>query len=128
MDIKDAIFLLLTLLINGLLVCAPAVAIWRSFSRRLPERVAWLQAVLALIGPAIAAFVFFVLLWLPDYSGQCGGWLGETSPCSGFGQYATETMFWAAMGLAVPGVLGMLLGAAVLVFLLIRRRLSRPVV
>jgi hypothetical protein len=78
--------------------------------------------VLALFGPFVAAFVFVVLMWLPAYSGQCGGWLGETSPCSGFGQYATETMFWATMSMAMPGLLGMLLGVAVLVFGLITRQ------
>jgi hypothetical protein len=64
-------------------------------------------------------------MWLPSYSGECGGWLGETSPCSGFGQYAYETMFWVAMGMAMPGLLGMLLGVAVLIGVLIRRRISR---
>jgi hypothetical protein len=50
----------------------------------------------------------------------------ETSPCSGFGQYASATMFWAAMSMAVPGLLGMLLGVAVLIVVLIRRGMYRP--
>jgi hypothetical protein len=81
---------------------------------------------LALIGPSVVAFVGVVLMWLPGCKGQCGGWLGETSPCSGFGQYASETMFWAAMSMAMPGLLGMLLGVVVLVFGLIQRGRTRP--
>ncbi len=54
------------------------------------------------------------------------GWPGETSPCSGFGQYASETMFWAALSMAMPGLLGMLLGVAILIVVLIRRGMSRP--
>jgi hypothetical protein len=88
-------------------------------------RAAWLYPALALIGPSVAAFIFVVLMWLPAYSGQCGGWLGETSPCSGFGEYATETMFWAAMSMVMPSLLGMLLGVCVLIVLLIRHRMSR---
>jgi hypothetical protein len=122
MDIANTVILLLIFLISVLLVLTPPVAVWRSLSRQTSGRAAWLLPTLALIGPFIAAFVFVVLMWLPAYSGHCGGWLGETSPCSGFGQYASETMFWAAMSMAVPGLLGMLLGVAVLIFGLIRRQ------
>lgn len=122
MDIVNNVILLLVFLISVLLVLTPPVAVWRSLSRQTSGRAAWLYPALALIGPFIAAFVFVVLMWLPAYSGQCGGWLGETSPCSGFGQYASETMFWAAMSMAMPGLLGMLLGVAVLIFGLIRRQ------
>ena len=122
----NTIILLLTLLISVLLVLTPPVAVWRVLSRQASGRAVWLYPALALIGPFVAAFVFVVLTWLPTYSGQCGGWLGETSPCSGFGEYATETMFWAAMSMAMPGLLGMLLGAAVLIVVLIRRRTFRP--
>ena len=118
----NSIILLLILLISALLIVAPPVGVWRSLSRQTSGRAAWLYPALALIGPFIAAFVFVILMWLPAYSGQCGGWLGETSPCSGFGQYASETMFWAAMSMAMPGLLGMLLGVAVLIFGLIRRQ------
>jgi hypothetical protein len=118
------VILLLIFVISVLLVLTPPVAIWRALSRQASGRAAWLYPALALMGPFVAAFVFVVLMWLPDYSGQCGGWLGETSPCSGFGQYATETMYWAAMSMAMPGLLGMLLGVAILVFGLIRRRMS----
>jgi hypothetical protein len=120
------IMALLILAIFALLIVAPPVAVWRALSRQASGRAAWLLPALALFGPFVAAFVFFVLMWLPAYSGQCGGWLGETSPCSNFGQYATETMFWASMSLAMPGLLGMLLGVAVLIVVLIRRRMSRP--
>lgn len=118
----NTVILLLVFLISVLLVLTPPVAVWRSLSRQTSGRAALLYPALALIGPFIAAFVFVVLMWLPAYSGQCGDWLGETSPCSGFGQYASETMFWAAMSMAMPGLLGMLLGVAVLIFGLIRRQ------
>ncbi len=121
----NTIILLLTLLISVLLVLTPPVAVWRVLSRQASGRAVWLYPALALIGPFVAAFVLVVLAWLPTYSGQCGGWLGETSPCSGFGEYASETMFWAAMSMAMPGLLGMLLGAAVLIVVLIRRRTFR---
>ena len=109
----------------ALLVLTPSVAIWRSLSRQTSGRAAWLHSALALLGPFIAAFVVTVPLSLPFYSGQCGGWLGETSPC-GFDQYATEQMHWAIMLFVVPGLLGMLLGVAVLIIGLIRRRMTRP--
>ena len=122
----NTVILLLMLVISKLLVLTPPVAVWRALSRKSSGRAAWLLPALALIGPFIAAFISLVLVWLPSYSGQCGGWLGETSPCSGFGQYAFETMYWAAISMAIPGLLGMLLGVVVLIVVLIRRRMSRP--
>ena len=122
----DTVILLLIFVISVLLVLGPPVAVWRALSRQASARMAWPLTALALIGPFVAAFVVAVLAWLPAYSGQCGGWLGETSPCSGFGQYATETMFWAAMSMAMPGLLGMLLGVVALIAFLIRRGVSRP--
>lgn len=122
-DIMDTIaFLLITLI----LIVMPPIAVRRSLVRQATGFPAWLHPALSLIGPFIAAFVLVVLIWLPGYSGQCGGWLGETTPCSGFGQFAAETMYWAAISMAMPGVLGMLLGAAVLIVGLIRRGLSGP--
>lgn len=112
------------LIIYGLLILSPPVAVWRSFSRRASGRAAWFQPALALIGPFTAAFVLVVLVWLPAYSGLCGGWLGETTPC-GFGQYATETALWASMSMAMPALLGMLLGVFVLIIGLIRGNKSR---
>ncbi len=122
----NTVILLLIFVISVLLVLTPPVAIWRALSRQASGRAAWLYPALALMGPFVAAFVFVVLMWLPDYSGQCGGWLGETSPCSSFGQYAAETMYWAAISMAMPGLLGMMLGVAVLFFMLIRRGMSGP--
>jgi hypothetical protein len=119
------IFALLLQIPWALLVLIPPVAIWRSLSRQTSGRAAWLHPALALLGPFIAAFVVSALLFLPYYSGQCGGWLGETSPC-GFSQYATEQMHWAMMLSVVPGLLGMLLGVAALIIGLIRRRVTRP--
>jgi hypothetical protein len=120
------IMALAILAIFALLIVAPPVGVWRSLSRPVPGWPESVRVTLALVGPFAAAFLCVVLMWLPAYSGQCGGWLGETSPCSGFGQYASETLYWAAMSMAMPGLLGMLLGVAVLIVVLIRRRMSRP--
>jgi hypothetical protein len=117
---------LLVLLISALLILTPPIVVWRSLSRPATAASTGLRVTLALIGPFVVAFVGVVLMWLPGYAGQCGGWLGETSPCSGFGQYAFETLYWAAMSMAMPGLLGMLLGVSVLVFGLIRRAMARP--
>ena len=67
------------LAIFALLIVAPPVAVWRALSRQASGRAAWLLPALALIGPFVAVFVFVVLMWLPAYSGQCGGWLGFDS-------------------------------------------------
>ena len=121
----NTLMLLMILIISGLLVLMPPVAIWCALSRPVSGREVWLYPALALIGPYVAVFVFVVLIWLPAYSGRCGGWLGETSPCSGFGQYATETIYWAAISTVMPGLVGMLFGIAVYFIILIRRGRSR---
>ena len=69
---------------------------------------------MALFGPFTATFVLSVLGSLPAYSGRCGGWLGETTPCP-FGQYATEAIYWTAMAMAIPALFGMLLAVVVLI-------------
>lgn len=119
--IMDTVVLLALFLISGLLIVMPPVAVWRCLSQQAQGRAAWLYPALSLIGPFVSAFICLVLMWLPRYSGECGGWLGEVARCSGFSQYATETMFVAALGIAMPGILGMLLGVVVLVLGLIRR-------
>jgi hypothetical protein len=121
----DTIILLFIAVISGLLILAPPIAVWRSLARRASGRASWLHTAVSLIGPFVAAYGFTVLMWLPAYSGRCGGWLGETTPC-GFGQYATETLFWAALSMATPALLGILLGLAVLLLFVIRRGTSRP--
>lgn len=119
----DHILALLILTISGLLVLAPPIAVWRTNSRQSRG----LAVLLSLIGPFLAAFVLLVLAWLPAYSGQCGGWLGETTPCKGFGQYLYETVFWAVMSLSMPGLLGFLLGLAVFIVGQFRRKSRRSV-
>ena len=111
-------------IIYGLLIVLPPIAMCRFVARQVSGRTAWFQSALLLIGPFIAAFIFVVVVWLPAYSGECGGWLGETASCC-FGKYATETIFWAAMSMAMPALLGMLLGFVVLIVGLIRRNKSR---
>lgn len=103
----EPLILPLILVVHALLVFAPAVSMWFAMSRQAPGKRRWLAMVLALTGPLVAAYLLVVIAWLPFYSGECGGWLGETSPCNGFGQYVTETLYWAAMGLAVPAVVGL---------------------
>lgn len=125
MDIRDTIFAALFAVIAGLLIPVPPLAVWRSGSRRASRGASWPCLLLASFGPSVVAVILIVLVWLPAYTGQCGGWLGETTPCSGFAQYAAETMFWAAMTIAVPGLLGVLLGIAVMVLGSISRRMFR---
>ncbi len=119
MHIMDIIIALQIILISGLLLIVPPVAALRAIKRKDKKRAAWMYPVVALVGPFISCFVGVVLMWLPTFSGQCGGWLGETSPC-GFGQYAIETMYWAATSMLVPGLVGMALGVVVLILGLIK--------
>ncbi len=119
------ITMLAPFLIMGLSIRTPPFAVWRSVSRQTSGMHALQSRALALLGPLALAYCLLVLLWLPGFSGQCGGWLGETSPC-GFGQFTRETTALAAMTLAVPGILGIVLGLAVLAGLSIRRYASRP--
>jgi hypothetical protein len=124
MHIMDIIIALQIILISGLLLLVPPIAVGRAIKRKDKKHAAWIYPVVALVGPFISCFVGVVLMWLPTYSGQCGGWLGETSPC-GFGQYATETMYWAVTSMLVPGFVGMVLGVFVLVVGFIWRSMPR---
>lgn len=119
----DIIIALQIILISGLLLLVPTIAALHAIKRKDKKRAAWIYPVVALVGPFISCFVLVVLMWLPTYSGQCGGWLGETSPCN-FGQYAIETMYWAVMSMAVPGFIGVALGVAVMVVGFIWRGMS----
>jgi hypothetical protein len=110
----DAVIVLLMLLLSGLLMLGPAVAVGFAIPSRFSGRVRWFRVLLALFGPVVAINLLVVLAWLTTYSGTCGGWLGETSPCSGFGQYVVETLFWAVMATAMPGLAGIVLGLAFL--------------
>ena len=109
----DIVILLLMLGSSSFLVGAPPLAVWRVLKAMNPAQAAGLRISVALLGPWLACYTLMVLAWLPAYAGQCGGWLGEATPCAGWWQYAQETLFWAAMGTAVPGALGLLLGGAV---------------
>jgi hypothetical protein len=121
MDIVIALYFISILKV---LIFLPPLVVGLSVFRQASGRSAWFLLPFALIGPFIAAFVFSVLVWLPAYSGRCGGWLGETYPC-GFRQYAIETMYWAVMSMAIPASTGALLGVIVLMVGLIRRNKSR---
>jgi hypothetical protein len=76
MDIVNTAILLLILALPVLLVLTPPFAVRHALTRKASGRAAWLLAALALIGPLIASYILLVLVWLPAYSGQCGGWLG----------------------------------------------------
>jgi hypothetical protein len=119
------IMILATFLIMGLSILTPPFAVWRSVSRQTSGMQALQGLALALLGPLAGAYCLLVLLWLPGFNGRCGGWLGETSPCA-FGQFVGEAMFWAAMTLFMPGIIGIVLGLAALAVLSIRRDASRP--
>ena len=82
----DILIALLFPVISALLVFAPPVAAWRRLSKPVPGWPGSLQVTLALVGPFAAACLVVVLMWLPAYSGQCGGWLGETSEGRGGGK------------------------------------------
>ena len=124
MHIMDIIIALQIILISGVLLLVPPLAVWRAIKRQAKKRAAWIYPMVALLGPFITCFILVALVWLPTYSGQCGGWLGETSPCS-FEQYVTETMYWAAISMWVPGFVGLALGVVVLVVGFISRGMSR---
>jgi hypothetical protein len=123
----DTLTLLAVLLVSAVLVVAPPVAVWRACAKRAEGNWGWLGTLFALLAPFLGAYLAVVLLWLPGYQGQCGGWLGEAAPCRGVGQYVAETMVWAALSMAVPGLFGMLVGMAVWVLhWAINRRSSGP--
>lgn len=105
-----------------LLILGPPVAVWRARLNPGGGWRRWSAPLVSLIAPAALAYLLVVSAWLPAYDGQCGGWLGETQPCLGFGQYARETLFWAAMSMGLPALLGLLLGIAVLSLRLLRHR------
>ena len=105
-----------------LLLLGPPVAVWRARLTPGAGRRRWSAPLVSLIAPAALAYLLVVSAWLPAYDGQCGGWLGETQPCLGFGQYARETLYWAAMSMGLPALLGLLLGIAVLSLRLRRLR------
>ena len=107
------------LLFYGLLIFLPSVAMWRSFSRQTSGLKPWLHRALALLGPSVAIFVLSVLMSLPGYSGRCGGWLGETSPCT-FRKYISEQVDWVEISQAIPALIGILLGIVVLAIGLIK--------
>lgn len=121
--------MLLTVILTFILVLIlPPMAVWRSFERRAERRAPWIGILLALFGPLLAAVLLLVLAALPSYSGQCGGWLGETYDCAGIGQYLGENLFFALMALAMPGLAGMLLALVALLIAWARSRRSGPAV
>lgn len=80
-----------------------------------------LRIAAACAGPPLAALALILLAWLPQFGGQCGGWLGETEPC-GFARYAAEAVVWASLSLAMPALIAC---ATVTVTALVMRAHSR---
>ena len=105
------LFFFLILLV---VVLAPPVAVWRWGEHQSSPAFRWIGYAGAILGPVTTAFCLLVLLSFTDFEGQCGGWLGETSPC-GFAQFAGESLYWGALSLFMPGALGIALGLIVLV-------------
>ncbi|MBZ2177554.1 MAG: hypothetical protein ACK58M_20370 [Acidobacteriota bacterium] len=104
----EVIGVALTLGVMWLVMVMPGVLAWR-----VGRGPSWGRAALALLGPGAAGYALMVVFWVFQYKGQCGGWLGESVACR-WGQYAAETLFLAAMTLGVPGVVGLVVGGAVL--------------
>ena len=122
----DSLTMLGVIATAALLLLGPPVGVWRARLAPGGGWRRWSALLVRLIAPAALAYLLVVTAWLPAYDGQCGGWLGETEPCRHFGQYARETLVWAAMSMALPALLGLLLGIAVLSLRLLRRRGSGP--
>ena len=104
---RESGLLVLTLVVMKLVAVLPGVLAWRLGGR------GWGRGTLALLGPGLAGYGLLVLGWVWQYEGRCGGWLGHATAC-GWGQYAVETLFWGAMTLAMPGLLGLVVGGAVM--------------
>lgn len=119
---SDVLVIVTIMVASLVLILAPPLAVWRTLGGPGTGGRVWLRALVALLAPAVVTTLLVVLAWLPGYTGQCGGWLGETEPCRGFGQYAGETLFWAAMSTGMPSLLGFLLGLTALTIQVIRRR------
>lgn len=103
----------------GLPVFGPLVLV--ALARRRPAWPAVLRVGMACLLPPVTAGVLVLLAWLPQFDGQCGGWLGETSAC-GFDRYAMEAVFWAAMSLAVPAIIACVTVLVTALVLATRRR------
>jgi hypothetical protein len=95
------------------LAVAPTVLVVVAETRRPPGAAPWRTRTLALVGPLVAAWALLLALWLPRFEGRCGGWLGETRPCT-FAGFASEAFAVAGLTLAVPGLVGSVLGALAL--------------
>jgi hypothetical protein len=118
--------LTLTFATMGLVVLAPAFTFGRALARRADGDRSRSAPALALLWPLLAGYVAVAVLWLVQYDGRCGGWLGETRPCEGFAEFARNTLFMAAMTLAMPGLLGILAGLAAMASRRNRRGPSPP--
>lgn len=123
---SDYFEMLAVVAVSAVLILAPSVAVWRARIRPGAGWRGWAGTLGSLVAPALLGYLLVVTAWLPAYTGQCGGWLGETQPCHSFGQYVRETMFWAAMSMGLPALGGLLLGVAVLALRVLRRRDAGP--
>lgn len=83
-----------------------------------------LRIAAACAGPPLGALALILLVWLPQFAGECGGWLGETEPC-GLARYAAEAVFWASMSLAMPALIACVTVTVTALVLAARARESR---
>ena len=117
-----------TLLLLVLALILPSVIAWLS-ARAYPSVLVsgWKIVGMALLSGLVASVAIgsvLVGVWLPQFDGRCGGWLGETASC-GFRQFAVEAVFFATMTLAVPVLLGTLGAFMLLVLITLRTRRQR---
>lgn len=119
MDVMTLVTTLVLMLGLGLPVISPLL--YMGLRSRRPTFSPWLRYALACLAPPLMVGLCLLLLWVPTYKGQCGGWLGETSPCD-FSQYVGEALLWAVMSLAVPAVVSVVTVTAVHLVLWIKGR------
>lgn len=90
-------------------------------ARRHPHWPVFLRVGAACLLPPLAGGALVVMMWLPQFGGQCGGWLGETYACR-FAEYAAEAVFWAGMSLAVPSAIACMTVVVTALVLAVRSR------
>ncbi len=108
-------------------VAGPAFLLW--LGRARPGMSWWACYLISVLAAPTIIAILLSLYWGPQFSGACGGWLGETYSC-GLAQYLLEQLVWTATMLAVPTLLGIISTGIVAGVLAARRkgwlRTTRP--
>jgi hypothetical protein len=84
-------------------VAAPIFLLWLGWAR--PGMRLWARYLISLLTVPTVVVILLSLFGALQFSGVCGGWLGETRSCE-LPQYLLEQLYWTAMTLAVPTLLG----------------------